>query len=219
MEDTGRHVVHQLERFLNTLGTIAGTGLGVVARKRVPSTSDTLYVDLGAGIGMLGASGLTDLAGWQFSEDRSERALVSLAGTTLGAGQIGVLAALGVARVSVHESPHVAVVANGGELVPLDRFEEVRAGRAVPESNTHAITAAVREIGGRATSLGIARDTEESVAAHLEAALASPADALLTLAGASMGLFCLGCAASTFCSQHREPARCSGRDTCWKHNI
>jgi molybdopterin molybdotransferase len=120
-------------------------------------------------------------------EDMRPGDLVVDAGTTLGAGQIGVLAALGVTKVPVHERPRVALLANGDELAPLDRFEDVRAGRAVPESNTHAIAAAIREIGGLATRLGIALDTEESVAAHLEAALASPADTLLTLAGASMG--------------------------------
>jgi molybdopterin molybdotransferase len=108
-------------------------------------------------------------------------------GTTLGPGQVGVLAALGLGRVSVHRSATVAILSNGDELVPLDRFEEVQAGRAIPESNSYALAAAVRELGGEAIRLGIAADTESSVEIGLREALSSTADVLLTVAGASMG--------------------------------
>ncbi len=108
-------------------------------------------------------------------------------GTTLGPGQVGVLAALGLGQISVHGSATVAILSNGDELVPLDRFDEVLAGRAIPESNSHALAAAIQELGGEAIRLGIAADTESSVEAGLRRALSSTADVLLTVAGASMG--------------------------------
>jgi len=43
LEDGGRHVVHELERFLNTLGTIAAVAplLGLLERSRASSTHST----------------------------------------------------------------------------------------------------------------------------------------------------------------------------------
>jgi molybdopterin molybdotransferase len=112
---------------------------------------------------------------------------VLVSGTNIGAGQVGVLSALGLSDVSVHRPAQVALLANGDELAPIDRFSEVQSGDAIPETNTHGVGAAIREIGAVPQRLGIALDTEESVEQHLNLALDSRADVLLTLAGASMG--------------------------------
>ncbi len=107
-------------------------------------------------------------------------------GTTLGAAQMGVLAACGLASVEVHRRPVAAVLASGDEIVPVERFAEVAAGRAIPDTNAPMLAAAVREAGGEAMRPGIARDTEESVREHLLRA-AAQADLLITVGGASMG--------------------------------
>lgn len=107
-------------------------------------------------------------------------------GTTLGAGQVGVLAACGLTSVEVHRRPVAAVLASGDEIAPAERFAEVAAGRAIPDTNGPMLAAAVREAGGEGVRPGIARDTEESVREHLLRG-AAQADVLITIGGASMG--------------------------------
>ncbi|MCY4647469.1 MAG: molybdopterin molybdotransferase MoeA [Gammaproteobacteria bacterium] len=107
-------------------------------------------------------------------------------GTTLGAGQVGVLAACGLTSAEVHRRPVAAVLASGDEIAPAERFAEVAAGRAIPDTNGPMLAAAVEEAGGNAVRPGIARDTEESVREHLLRG-AAQADLLITIGGASMG--------------------------------
>lgn len=106
-------------------------------------------------------------------------------GTTVAAGQVAVLASQGYARVPVHRRPRVAFLPNGDELAPLDDFEEVLAGRAVPESNGPTLTAASRAAGAEPRLLPIARDHPESILRRLDEA--QDADVLVTMGGASMG--------------------------------
>ena len=107
------------------------------------------------------------------------------AGTTLGPGQIGVLAACGLPSVDVCRRPVAAVLASGDEIASPDRFSDVLAGRAIPDSNGPTLGAAVQQSGGEAMRLGVARDTEASVREHLLRAAGS--DLLITIGGASMG--------------------------------
>ena len=55
-------------------------------------------------------------------EDVREGATVVAAGTTLGHGQIAMLAAVGAARVRVHRRARIAIVTTGDELVGLDEI-------------------------------------------------------------------------------------------------
>ena len=107
------------------------------------------------------------------------------AGTVLRAPELAVAASVGAARLRVVRRPVVAVLASGDELVPVERFDEVRAGRKIVSSNTYALAAQLAEIGLQARILGIAADTRESLRAHLEAA--AGCDAVVTTAGISVG--------------------------------
>ncbi|MFQ3634042.1 gephyrin-like molybdotransferase Glp [Roseiflexus sp.] len=109
--------------------------------------------------------------------------LVLARGTTLGAAEIGLLATVGRARVMVYRRPVVAVLATGDEVYEPDG--EVFPG-GVRDSNRYALMAAVREAGGLALSLGIARDDVNVQRAAILAAL-DQADVLLTSGGVSMG--------------------------------
>jgi len=106
-------------------------------------------------------------------------------GRRLRPGEIGILASVGCGRVSVRRQAQVALLATGDELVDIDGFEEVRSGRRIVNSNSHALAAAVRTAGGQPVDLGIARDDP----AHVRALTARGigADALVTTAGASVG--------------------------------
>lgn len=104
------------------------------------------------------------------------------AGTRLGPWDIGLLAALGVTVLPVARAPRVALIATGDELV--DVTTAPGPGQLV-DSSMHALAALVREAGGIADPLGIARDNLESLAERLAAAEGH--DAVITTGGVSVG--------------------------------
>ncbi|HEX6041798.1 gephyrin-like molybdotransferase Glp [Longimicrobium sp.] len=107
------------------------------------------------------------------------------AGRVLRAPELAVAAAVGRARLPVVRRPVVAVLASGDELVPVEGFDEVLAGRRIVSTNSYALAAQLAESGMEARLLGIARDTPESLREHL--ARAAGCDAVITTAGISVG--------------------------------
>ncbi len=120
-------------------------------------------------------------------EDIAEDGVAIPAGTAIGAAQIGVLASIGMAQVAVHRAPRVAILASGDELVELDRFDEVRAGRKIVSSNGYALQALVRALGAEPVYLGIAADSPADLRERL--ARAKECDLIITSAGISVGEF------------------------------
>ena len=118
-------------------------------------------------------------------EDIQKGTEVLPAGTVLGAAELGVLASLAVAHPVVYRRPRVAILAGGDEIVDVDRADEILAGRKIASSNTHTLTALIRQTGGEPVNLGIAADTPESLREHLAGAL--DCDLLVTSAGISVG--------------------------------
>lgn len=106
-------------------------------------------------------------------------------GTTVDPGTVGVLAALGVDRVFVHRMPRVALVTTGDELRSAERYDDVREGAGVPESNGPMLAAAVAAAGGAPALSGIVPDAEDALRQAITAA--GEADVLVTVGGASMG--------------------------------
>jgi molybdopterin molybdotransferase len=113
-------------------------------------------------------------------EDIAAGERVLTAGTRIVPWHIGVLAALGVARVSVARAPRVALLATGDELVDVETAPAL--GQLV-NSSAYALAALVVECGGVPESLGIVRD---DLAATREA-LATTADVIITTGGVSVG--------------------------------
>ena len=103
-------------------------------------------------------------------------------GTVLRPAAVGVLAALGRARVSVHRRPTVAVLSTGDELV--DPQAPLGPGQ-IPDSNSYTISGLAVEAGAAPVSLGIARDRREDLVERLRAGLQS--DVLVSSAGVSVG--------------------------------
>lgn len=120
-------------------------------------------------------------------EDVHEGRVALPRGTPIGAAQVGVLASIGAARVPVHRRPRVAILGSGDELVDLDRFDEVRAGRRIVSSNAYTLEALVRHSGGEPLVLGHAADTLEAMRALLARALEAAPDLIITTAGVSVG--------------------------------
>jgi len=104
------------------------------------------------------------------------------AGQVLTSREIGVLAAIGVARVRVYRRPRVAILSTGDEIVapgaPLPLG-------AIYDSNAAIIGAAVAELGGEPVQLGVVRDDEQALAAAL--AIALQHDVVLLSGGTSKG--------------------------------
>jgi molybdopterin molybdotransferase len=106
-------------------------------------------------------------------------------GSVLRAAEIGFLATVGARTVTVRRKPRVGILSTGDELVELDDFDDVRAGRKIVNSNSHALAAAVRATGGEPVLMGIARDERNSLLDKLRDITGT--DMLVTSAGASVG--------------------------------
>jgi molybdopterin molybdotransferase len=104
-------------------------------------------------------------------------------GDVLSPAAIAVAAAGGHATLPVHGMPKVCVLATGDELVAAG----ATLGPAqIPDSNTPGLMAAAHDAGAEARSLGIARDTFESVRDALDRGL-EWADVIVASGGVSVG--------------------------------
>ena len=105
------------------------------------------------------------------------------AGTIIGSREIGMLAACGIAQVTVARRTRVAVLSTGDELVqpgaPLHPA-------AIYDTNGAIVTAAIAENGGDAMFLGAVADDEDALEAAMRAALAI-SDVLVLSGGTSKG--------------------------------
>ncbi len=120
---------------------------------------------------------------------------ITFTGTDIGQGEIilrggelltsretGVLAALGLAEVSVVRRPRVAILSTGDELIAPGT--PMRPG-LIHDSNSTVLTDAVRELGCEPISLGIIGDDQSLMRDTLRRALAH--DAILLSGGTSKG--------------------------------
>jgi putative molybdopterin biosynthesis protein len=105
------------------------------------------------------------------------------AGQLLGSREIGVLAALGMAKAKFYRIPHVAVLSTGAEIT--------EPGRRLPpgkiyDINAYSLSAAVLESGGKPVYLGVFPDDMAELQKTLKQALTS-ADMVVTSGGVSIG--------------------------------
>ncbi|MFI4978605.1 MAG: gephyrin-like molybdotransferase Glp [Solirubrobacterales bacterium] len=108
---------------------------------------------------------------------------VLTAGMLLGAAEIGLAAALGLAELPVGRRPRVALLSTGDELVEvgktLDRGQ-------IHDSNRWALLASLLEAGAEVRLLGIGPDEPDALRRLVVDALAG-ADVLVTSGGVSVG--------------------------------
>lgn len=105
------------------------------------------------------------------------------AGQLLGSKEIGVLAAVGHAKVCIYKTPKVAILSTGDEVIEPGR--RLRKGR-VYDINAYTLAAAVRESGGEPIYMGVFPDDKSILKAALKKALLA-ADVLVTSGGVSVG--------------------------------
>jgi molybdopterin molybdotransferase len=103
-------------------------------------------------------------------------------GRLLGPRELSLAAAMGHGTVPVRRRPRVGVLATGDELVAPGETPGV--GQIVA-SNHLGVADLARRAGADVVLLGIARDTRESLEAHI--AKAADCDILVTIGGASVG--------------------------------
>ena len=106
-------------------------------------------------------------------------------GTPIRPALVGVLASSGIATVPVFRRPRVAIVSSGNELVGIEKFREVEAGRRIVSTNSYTLAALTRVAGAEPVDLGIAGDTRASLRKKLQAAKGF--DLIITSAGVSVG--------------------------------
>ncbi len=105
------------------------------------------------------------------------------AGTVIGSREIGMLAACGIAHVTVARRPRVAIISTGDELVQPG--QPLRPA-AIYDTNGAIVTAAISENGGEAHFLGAIPDDEVQLEAAMRKALET-SDMLVLSGGTSKG--------------------------------
>jgi molybdopterin molybdotransferase len=116
-------------------------------------------------------------------EDVREGEMAVAAGTVLRPQHLGLIAGLGVAKVSVVEKPVVGVLATGNELVSLGSG---LSESGIVDTNRLVLSALCCEAGAEPLDLGIARDDVSQISKKLKSGL-SGADLVLTSGGTSVG--------------------------------
>jgi molybdopterin molybdotransferase len=114
--------------------------------------------------------------------DIAEGMLAIPAGASLGAGEIALLAALGVAEVSCPRKPRVGLLTTGDELIPVG--EPLGSGQ-IYDANGPALEAAILEAGALLEARAHARDTPEATETAIDAL--SACDVIVSSGGVSMG--------------------------------
>ncbi|GAB3702057.1 molybdotransferase-like divisome protein Glp [Nocardiopsis oceani] len=118
-------------------------------------------------------------------EDVEEGATVLRSGALVGAGEMGVLAAVGRRTVPVYPRPRVVVLSTGEELVEPGR---PLAPGQIYESNSYMIAAAAKDAGCEVHRHGSVGDDPTTVRNTLEDLLIR-ADVVITTGGVSMGAY------------------------------
>lgn len=116
-------------------------------------------------------------------EDIATGQLALPAGTWLGPAEIGVLASLGEAVVTVFRRPRVALFASGDEIA--EPGQPLAPGRLY-DSNRYTVHAMLDRLGMEVDDRGHLPDDRDAVEASLSAA-AGGADAVITTGGVSVG--------------------------------
>jgi putative molybdopterin biosynthesis protein len=104
-------------------------------------------------------------------------------GTLLRSGEIGILAAVGFAKVKVYAIPRIAILSTGAEVVKPGR--KLLPGK-IYDTNAYSLAAAVTESGARPIQFGVVPDRMARIQNALRKALAS-ADLVIASGGVSVG--------------------------------
>ena len=163
-----------------------GEAMRIMTGAPMPDGADTVVrvedTDNGADVVTINVATPTGISVRQAGEDLRKGETILVRGTVVRPAEIGVLATIGRAKLSVVRRPNVAVLSTGDELVDLE--EELQPGQ-IRDANRYSLAAAVRAAGCTAFELGHVRDTPDD----LRHALGNAAfgDVVVTSGGVSVG--------------------------------
>jgi molybdopterin molybdotransferase len=104
----------------------------------------------------------------------------------LRAQDLGLLAMLGISKVSVYRHPRISTLSTGDELLPIE--EPLTPGK-IHDSNAYTLSALISRDGGIPDYLGIVPDQERAVRDSLVTAVENNTDLIFSSAGVSVGAF------------------------------
>jgi molybdopterin molybdotransferase len=110
--------------------------------------------------------------------------IVLQAGTLLRPQDVGILASLGIAQVSVMRQPRIVILTTGDEL--LNPGQPIAPGK-IYDANSPMLAALVRQYGGQPFVLPISPDDIHSVRQLFQDALQKQPDMIISSAGVSVG--------------------------------
>jgi molybdopterin molybdotransferase len=119
-------------------------------------------------------------------EDISANDTVLESNSQLRPQEMGLLAMLGKAKLSVYRSPRIVIFSTGDELVPVEI--PLQLGK-IHDSNAYTLSALITRDNGEPVNLGIVPDREQAVREVLVEAVKKDADLILSSAGVSVGAF------------------------------
>lgn len=117
-------------------------------------------------------------------DDIKENEVALKKGRRLGSREIGVLASLGISKVSVTKKPRIGIISTGDEIVPVDA--DVPIGK-IRDINSHILASLVRELGCDSTEYGIIKDDYNDIYSAVKKAV-SENDVVLISGGSSAGV-------------------------------
>jgi molybdopterin molybdotransferase len=119
-------------------------------------------------------------------EDISAHDTVLVSNSRLRPQDVGLLAMLGKAKLSVYRRPRIVILSTGDELLPVETPLEL--GK-IHDSNAYILSALITRDYGEPVYLGIVPDREQAVREFLVEAVKKDADLILSSAGVSVGAF------------------------------
>ncbi len=105
-------------------------------------------------------------------------------GSKIGFAEIGVLASLNIAQISIYQKPSVAIVATGSEI--LDVGEKQTNPSQIRSSNQFTLEALARKAGATPTRAPLTKDNQENIRQSIRQALQTH-DIVVTTGGVSVG--------------------------------
>lgn len=118
-------------------------------------------------------------------EDVSKGEVPLKAGIRLKPQHLGLIAALGVAEITVVDKPKIGILATGNELIEIGSKPKEN---QIFEVNRLILSALCRELDAEPLDLGIAKDDINDISEKLKAGI-EKADAIITTGGTSVGAY------------------------------
>lgn len=166
-----------------------GHCMGIVTGGTLPEGADAVVMvehtqELGAGTLEIRKSVAPSEHVMLRGEDATAEKAALSAGTHLRPQEIGMLAAVGAERVTVHRRPRVGIISTGDELIPVG---DAPTPGQIRDVNSFSLSALVSSAGAIPTRYGIIADRQEELSAAIHRALAEN-DVVFISGGSSIGV-------------------------------